>query len=154
MSLIRRDRKWGLDPFQEIARLEDEMRDIFTNVFGNRDLTNRERSFAPLVDIRETEKGYIIEADIPGFNKEDITIELTSESIELTAEKNEEKETKDDTKEGQYLRKERCAYKFYRMISLPSPIDTDKVESTYNKGTLKLNLTKAPGTEKKRIKLQ
>jgi hypothetical protein len=42
MSLIRRDRRWGLDPFQEVSRLEDEMWNLFANVFGDRDLALRD----------------------------------------------------------------------------------------------------------------
>ncbi len=150
MSLIRRDRRWGLDPFQEISRLEDEMCNLFANVFGDRELALTDRVFAPLVDERELETNFIVEADIPGFKKEDIVIDVTSETVEITAEHKEEKKEK---KEGKCLRQERCAYKFYRAISLPSSIDTEKIESTFSYGTLKLNLPKAPGTGKKRISL-
>jgi HSP20 family protein len=150
MSLIRKDRNWGLDPFQEISRLEKDMRSLFTNVFGDRELALEDRSFAPLVDIRDVENQIIVEADIPGFKKEDITIEVTPETIDISAEHKEEKEEK---KEGKYLRRERCAYKFYRQIPLPSPIDTEKIDSTFTNGTLTLTLPKTPGTEKKRITL-
>ena len=150
MSLIRRDRKWGLDPFQEISRLEDEMRNLFSNVFGDRELSRSERIFAPLVDIRELEDKFVIDADIPGFNKEDIAVDVTAESVEITANHSEKKE---EEKEGQFLRQERCAFKFYRAISLPTPIDTEKVESSFVDGTLTLELPKAPGTGKKRLTL-
>jgi HSP20 family protein len=150
MSLIRKDRNWGLDPFQEISRFENEMRRLFANFFGDRDLAFEERNFAPLVDIRDVEDQFILEADIPGFKKEDITIEVTPETIDLSAQHKEEKEEK---KEGKYLRRERCAYKFRRQISLPSPIDTGRIESSFEDGTLKLTLPKTPGTEKKRINL-
>lgn len=150
MSLIRRDRRWGLDPFQEISRLEDEMRNLFSNVFGDRDLALTDRVFAPLVDIRELDTNFVVEADLPGFKKEDITVDVTSESVEITAEQKEEKK---EEKEGKYLRQERCAYKFYRAISLPSPINTEKINSTFTDGTLILTLPKAPGTGKKRLTL-
>ena len=68
MSLIRRDRRWGLDPFQEVSRLESEMRNLFSNVFGDRDLSLQERIFAPLVDIRELDDKFTIEGK-GGLNK-------------------------------------------------------------------------------------
>jgi HSP20 family protein len=153
MSLIRRDRRWGIDPFQEVARLEDEMRNLFSNVFGDRDLALSDRIFAPLVDIKETEKTFIIEADLPGFKKEDVTIDVAADTIEISADHKEDKEEEQEKDGSKYLRRERCAYKFFRQISLPSPIDTEKIESNYKDGTLELTLPKAPGTGKKRITL-
>ncbi len=151
MSLIRRDRRWGLNPIQEVSRLENEMRNLFSNVFGDRELALSDRIFAPLVDVRELETEFIVEADIPGFKKEDITIDVTSETVEISAEHKEEK--KDEDREGRYLRQERCAYKFYRAISLPSTINTEEIKSTFKDGTLELNLPKMPGTGKKRLTL-
>lgn len=150
MSLIRRDRRWGIDPFQEVSRLEDEMRNLFSNVFGDRELAVTDRTFAPLVDVRELETEFIVEADIPGFKKEDITIDVTSETVEISAEQKAEKEEKD---ERRYLRQERCAFKFYRAISLPSTVNTEEIKSTFKDGTLTLTLPKLPGTGKKRLKL-
>ncbi len=150
MSLIRRDRRWGLDPFQEVSRLENEMRDLFANVFGDRDLALRDRVFAPLVDVRELENSFIVEADIPGFKKEDIKIDVTPETLEITVKQSGEKK---EEKEGKYLRQERCAYRFYRAISLPSSVDTEKIDTSFKDGTLTLTLPKTPGTGKKRITL-
>jgi HSP20 family protein len=149
MSLIRRDSRWGLDPFQEVSRLENEMRNLFSNVFGDRDLALSDRTFAPLVDVRELDTKFIVDADIPSFKKEDIAIDVTTETVEISAEQEQEKEEK----EGKYLRQERCAYKFYRAISLPSPIDTEKITADFKDGTLTIELPKAPGTGKKRLRL-
>ncbi|MHA1215521.1 MAG: Hsp20/alpha crystallin family protein [Candidatus Hodarchaeales archaeon] len=148
MSLMKRDRTW--EPFQEIARLENEMRNLFSDIFGDRDLSYNERVFAPLVDLKETENEYIIEADIPGFKKEDITIEVTPESVELSAEHKEEKQ---EEEKGKYLRRERCAYRFFRQIPLPGPVDIEKIKSSYKNGTITLELTKKPDTNRKRITL-
>ncbi len=153
MSLIRRDRRWGIDPFQEVSRLENEMRNLFSNVFGDRELAVTDRTFAPLVDVRELETEFIVEADIPGFKKEDITIDVTSETVEISAEQKAEKEEKEEKDEGRYLRQERCAFKFYRAISLPSTVNTEEIKSTFKDGTLTLTLPKLPGTGKKRLKL-
>ncbi|MFW9854449.1 MAG: Hsp20/alpha crystallin family protein [Candidatus Thorarchaeota archaeon] len=153
MSLIRRDRRWGLDPFQEVSRLEDEMRNLFANVFGDRDLALRDRIFAPLVDVRELDDKFIVEADIPGFKKEDITIDVTPESIEISAEHNMEEKEEKTEKDGKYLRRERVAFRFHRSISLPTSIDTEKIETVFKDGTLHLDLPKMPGTGRKRLTL-
>jgi HSP20 family molecular chaperone IbpA len=53
-----------------------------TMFFGDSKLAATERIYAPLIDLQETDNQYILEADLPGFNKEDIKIDLTAENIE------------------------------------------------------------------------
>ncbi|MFX1534287.1 MAG: Hsp20/alpha crystallin family protein [Promethearchaeota archaeon] len=149
MSLIRR-RGWELDPFREITRIENEMRKAFDNIFGNQELKPTERVFSPLVDLEETDEKFILQADLPGFKKEDITIEATSEGVEITAQHEE----KTEEKKKNYIRRERRAYKFYRHIPLPSTIDVEKITSAFENGTLKLEFTKIPGKDKKVISLK
>jgi HSP20 family protein len=91
-----------------------------------------------------------VEADIPGFKKEDIKIDVTPETVEIIVEQSEEKK---EEKEGKFLRQERCAYRFYRTISLLSSVDTEKIDTSFKDGTLTLTLPKTPGTGKKRITL-
>lgn len=150
MSIIRKDPRWYIDPFKDFARLEDEMHHLFNSTFGERGLSLNDRVHIPLIDIRETDTNFIIDADIPGFKKEEISIDVTSDAIEISAEHKEEKIEK---KKGKIIRQERCSSKFYRSLSFPSPIDTEKINPSFNNGTLKLELTKLPETEKKRITL-
>jgi HSP20 family protein len=143
MSLIR------FDPFQEISRIENRMKRIFDDTFGDRQLAISDRVYSPLVDIRETDDKFMVEADMPGFKKDEIQIDLTRESLELKASKKEEKEVK---KEG-YLHRERYAKEYHRKINFPTPIDIDKVTSSYKDGTLKMEFPKIEEAKKKRISL-
>jgi len=155
MTLKRRDDDdWRIRPFQEIARLEDQMSNLFRDVFGRQELAPNDRVFAPLVDLKETDEQYIMKADLPGFDKDDITIELTSENIELSASKHQAREEEKEEEGARYLRRERCAYKFNRKIAFPSPVDTDDVNTSYENGTLTIELPKKPGTGKKTIKIE
>lgn len=90
-------------------------------------------------DIRETKDKYVIEIDLPGFDRKDIDITIDDGYLTISAEKNTEKESKD--KKGSYLRKERhygiCSRSFYI-----GEIDESFIKAEYNSGTLTLAIPK------------
>ncbi len=84
-------------------------------------------------DIYEKEGNYIIEADVPGFKKENINIEYEDGYLTLEAEKADEKEEEDKN----YLRKERHSTSFKRQFYLGN-INEDQIKANFNDGTLKV----------------
>jgi len=84
-------------------------------------------------DIYEKEGNYIVEADVPGFKKEDINIEYEDGYLILAAEKSEEKE--DENKN--YLRKERYSTSFKRQFYLGN-IKEDQIKASFDDGILKI----------------
>lgn len=89
------------------------------------------------VDIRETEDNYIVEADLPGFNKEDINIELKDNRLTISAEQNQAVEEKGEN----YIRKERRAGKLVRSFIVDN-VKHDQVTAKYENGVLKIVLPK------------
>ncbi|MDO4492418.1 MAG: Hsp20/alpha crystallin family protein [Clostridia bacterium] len=90
-------------------------------------------------DIRETETGYELEADLPGYKKEDIAIDIERDCLTITAERKRE-ETKEDEKKG-YRHIERSFGSFSRSFDL-SGIDTEGIKASYTDGVLKIELPK------------
>ena len=86
-------------------------------------------------DIREDGDHYVLDADLPGFDREDIHLELQGDVLTITAQHNDEKEDKDE--EGKYLCRERSTSCFD-----VSGIDTEKITAAYDKGVLTLSLPK------------
>ena len=96
----------------------------------------------PAVDISEDEKAFFIDADLPGFNKEDINISLDRDTMTIKAEKVEESE-----EEGkEYHRRERRSKSFVRKFALQEGLDTDSIGANYKSGVLSLRI---PKTKKK-----
>ena len=85
-------------------------------------------------DIYEKENKYYIEASIPGFDKDDIKIEVDKGSLTITAEKHEEE--KDETKK--YIRKERNFYGKYQRSFYLGDIDEENIEASFNNGILNI----------------
>ncbi|UCC95732.1 MAG: Hsp20/alpha crystallin family protein [Candidatus Omnitrophota bacterium] len=105
--------------------------------------------YAPSVDIYEDNGNLYVEADLPGFEQKDISINFKNGNLSISAEKKEIKEEK----KKNYYRNERSKIKFYRVIELPSTIDASKVKANYKSGVLKITLPKKEEAKEKEIKI-
>lgn len=88
-------------------------------------------------DIYEKDNNYVIEMDLPGFDKKDIKLECNKGNVVITAEKNHEEESKDK----KYIRRERSYGKYSRSFYL-GDIDQDNVNASFNNGTLEVTIPK------------
>ena len=89
-------------------------------------------------DIRETEKAYILEADLPGFAKEDIRAEIKENVLTVFAEHKSETEEKNGDR---YIRRERSFGSYKRSFGIEG-IEADAITATYRDGVLTLTLPK------------
>ncbi len=119
-------RPWSAFPFRELAALENE-------------LWGRNGMFDFQADIRDAGGSLVLEADLPGFNKEDIDVCVSGETLTISAKRQSETEEKNE-KTG-YIRKERSYGSFRRSFDV-SDVDTDKIAVSYKDGVLKLDMPK------------
>lgn len=89
-------------------------------------------------DIQDKGDRYLLEAELPGFEKEDISLELNGDTMAITARHNSEKEDKGD---GSYLRRERKFGSYSRCFNV-SGIDTEGIKAAYRNGILEITLPK------------
>ncbi|MBQ6551494.1 MAG: Hsp20/alpha crystallin family protein [Lachnospiraceae bacterium] len=102
-------------------------------------------------DIRETDKAFELEIDLPGFAKDDVKVALHEGYLTVSAEKNEENEEK---KEGKYLRKERFVGSCERRFYVGDDVTEEDIKAAFESGVLKLTIAKKeakPVNEKKYI---
>ncbi len=138
-------------PLRTIAEMEEFVDRLFDNawrtIYGNYDNgTNTPYTF-PL-DVYETDEAFMIAADLPGVNADDIDITLHDDLLTISAEV-PNIEVKDNTRVHM---RERLFGKFSRSLRIPqNAIDVDKVQSAYENGVLKLMLPKAPEAQPRRI---
>lgn len=91
-------------------------------------------------DIRDAGDKYLLDAELPGFNKEDIILDIKDGILTITAEHNESNDQKDD--KGNYIRRERRYGSFRRSFDI-SGIDENTISASYQNGILELSLPKA-----------
>jgi len=140
------------DPREAFTPLRDVMNRLFEESFiwpGRLEVFTG-RTFP--VDIYETndQQGYVVEASLPGAKPEDISISAMGDTLTIRyATKGEEKVEKPN-----YVRRERYEGEMTRTIALPTQIQTDKVEATYEHGVLKLQVPKSEAVKPKQIEVK
>lgn len=96
--------------------------------------------FTPRIDLSESEKGYLVSAELPGVKKEDIHITLENGVLTIEAEsRDEHKEEKD----GRVLRQERRYGKFMRSFNIGTGIEQSEIQASFSDGILKLDIPRA-----------
>ena len=133
-------RRFGFQPF-----FSDPTFDAFFKDFDNFPLStqfSQFKSFSPLVDVKETETSYELTADVPGFTKDNLKIDLNEETRMLTL-KGETKVEKDEKdKDGKFLVQERSSSSFERRFTLPEDAKLEELKAQMKDGQLKIVLEK------------
>lgn len=127
-----------LTPFERLSNFMEDMLPTSTLFRG---------AWNPVVDIKENEKEYVILAELPGMNREDLDVHVTGDVLVIQGKREEAKE---DKREG-FIRKERNFGTFYRSFRLESMVKPDHILAEYKDGVLKLVVPKAVQAEPKRI---
>ena len=92
-------------------------------------------------DVRETENGYEVDIDLPGFKKDEISAELKDGYLTISAAKGLDKDEQ-DKKSGKYIRRERYAGSMSRSFQVGEDISQNDVHAKYENGILRLSLPK------------
>lgn len=122
------------NPFREMEELE---KSLFSNPFGNFFAGNSLAEFK--TDVTDEGDHYLLEADLPGFDKKDITLEINGDVLTVRAERHSKVEEKD--KKDKVIRIERSYGSYSREYDV-SGVKTDEIKAKYDNGVLKLVLPK------------
>ncbi|MBO0781529.1 MAG: Hsp20/alpha crystallin family protein [Ktedonobacteraceae bacterium] len=142
MSLMPRE------PFEAMMPLREAMNRLFEGSF----IGPRFESFAgqtfPL-DVYETpdQQQYVLEAALPGCKPEDIQITAEGDTVTLRVTRHGEEKTE----RGTYIRHERYEGEMSRSVTLPTTVDTQKADASYDQGVLTLRIPKAAEAKQKQI---
>ncbi len=136
------------DPFREVYVLQNRLNSLFGNVNEGADPVST-ASFVPAVDVYEDEKKVVLKLEVPGIEEKDLDVSVEKNTLTVKGERKFEKEEKEEN----FHRIERRFGTFYRAFTLPSIVDTESVNASYNAGVLKLELQKKPEAQPKQIKV-
>jgi HSP20 family protein len=109
----------------------------------------KQSSWTPAVDMCESDEAFTVQAELPGFSKDDVQVEIKDNRLTLKGER--QRET--DVNEAKYHRVERVYGTFQRSIRLPAVVDVDRAEAIFKDGVLKLTLPKAAEAKPKPISI-
>lgn len=139
----------GYEPY-DVQREFDSMLGRFFG--GNLNDYEGGSRFSPYsVDVREDADHLYVEAELPGFRKEDVDITLENQMLTISAERKESNEKKED--KGGWLLRERRNTRFMRSFTLPATISEQKVDAKLNDGVLTITLNKREETKPRKIQV-
>jgi HSP20 family protein len=134
------------DVFERFRR---DFEDVLFPSYWDRVMSIMPETRVPAVDLEDREKDFLLKAEMPGFKKENIEIEVQDDSVIITGEVG----WKYDKKEDAYLCKERACKTFYRAVDLPEEIKVDEVSANLTEGVLEITLPKKTVKPKRKIKV-
>ena len=146
MTIVR----W--DPFRNMSTLQDRINRIFdetTSRSQDYDVEVSQCDWRPVVDIYDSEKAIVVNAELPGVSKESITLDVKGNILTLKGERKSDAEV---SKEN-YYRMERCFGTFERAFTLPSTVDPGKITANFKDGVLKIEIPKPEGKKPKQISI-
>jgi HSP20 family protein len=156
---------FGSGPFQFMRRMTDEIDRVFDRVFddfgfGRRPLARRgligsvpslgEPIWTPRIEAFQRDDKFIVRAELPGLNKNDVEVNVTDDVLTIQGQRQEETE---EQREGFY-HSERSYGSFYRAIPLPEGVITDSAEASFKNGVLEVRLQAPPNEVRRGRKLE
>jgi HSP20 family protein len=129
---------------EEMERMRRRLGELMEEAEVGRD---GEEMIEPLADVQETDGEIIVIMDLPGMDKEDVDIALSSDELSVVAQR----KTETGMEEGSFHQRERSYRRFERNISLPTGVKADEAHAKLESGVLKINIPKAVVTTRKRI---
>ena len=126
------------EPFTDLEQTVRRMNDLVEQVFPNLPTINAlDDAFTPLADLEETDDAYVLEAELPGVKKQDITVEALGRRITITGERKEKERT------GVLRQRTRTVGRFFLEVQVPGEVDPDRIEATLEDGVLTVRIPKA-----------
>ncbi len=137
------------DPFREMEELLDRYsRSSRKSLAKSDDKTFEIGDWMPVIDIDETDDAFLVKAELPGVEKNDVNVNIENGILTIRGEK------KTETEDKKRHRAE-CAYgSFVRSFSLPQDIKAEKVEAEYKNGILNLTIPKSEEAKPKQIEVK
>jgi len=139
-------------PLREMEEILDKYNQLTQSSFTptKKDTDLALPDWSPTIDVHETEKAYLIKAELPGVQKEDVHVSIDNGILTIRGEKKTELRAK-----SQKTHRVECSYGcFTRSFKLPDKIKSDKINADFKNGILSLKLAKMKVSKKKAIDIK
>jgi len=137
------------EPFRRATTLQDQVNRIFSDVLERSGEESSLTSWAPAVDIYETEHELVVKADLPDVDPKNLDIRVENNILTICGERKFEKKVAEES----YLRVERAYGAFSRSFSLANTVNSEAINADYQNGVLTLTVPKREEAKPKQIKV-
>jgi HSP20 family protein len=139
--------RWG--PFRNLSTLQEQVNRLFETSYRGRGDNSALTTWAPAVDIYETENELVLKADLPDVDEKDLDIQIENNMLTIRGERKFDHEVKEDN----YLRIERTYGAFSRSFSLPNTVNAEAIKAEYKNGVLRVELPKRAESKPRQVKV-
>jgi HSP20 family protein len=138
--------RWS-DPFDDFARLKMLFKTLDDS--GNPLFSESGAGVFPMLNVSATTNTYVVRAELPGIKAEELEIMVSGNNLTLSGERR----IPEENKAAKYHRKERESGRFSRALTLPGPINAEKVDANLKNGILTIVIHKAEEAKPKKINI-
>jgi HSP20 family protein len=135
----------------ELEQLSERMRRMLDQTFGGLSwpsFATESGGWSPLVDIEETDDDYVVEAELPGVKRENVSIDLAGSELTITGEVKERERT------GRLRQRTRRSGRFEYRVRLPEQVDDQSVDAKLADGVLAVRVPKSERAQRRRIEIK
>ena len=140
------------EPLSELEQMTQRMRRMLDQTFGGfglqSPLITEGAGWAPLVDIEEQDDAYVLEAELPGVEREDVNIEVAGNELSVTGE------IKEKERKGALRRRTRRTGRFEYRVRLAEQVDASKIEASLDRGVLTIRVPKSERTQRQKVEIK
>jgi HSP20 family protein len=137
------------EPFRGVTTLQDQFNRLFNDVFERQGEESSLTTWAPAIDIFETEHELVVKADLPEIDPKQLDIRVENNFLTISGERKFESKVNED----KYLRVERAYGSFSRSFSLANTVNSEAIKADYQNGVLTLTVPKREEAKPKQIKV-
>jgi len=137
-------------PFRGVSSLQEQINRLFNETFERSTNEANLTTWAPAVDIFETEHSLVVKADLPEIKPEELDIRVENNILTIRGERKFEKQVNEDN----YLRVERAYGSFSRSFALANTVNVEAIQADYKNGVLTLTIPKREEAKPKQIKVR
>lgn len=143
MHLVR----WN--PVSKMMNVNNHLDRFFNEFFhpAGSHATQEDYQWNPATDVYEKDDAYVIKAELPGFDKKHINVDVKENILTIKGERSDNNEVKED----KVYRRERFQGKFQRAFVLPSTVESGKIEAEFTSGLLKITIPKSGEKKPKQV---
>src|SRR5258708_24170026 len=136
------------EPFRGVSTLQDQINRVFNDVFERPGEESNLTSWAPAVDIFESEHELVVKADLPDIDPKDLDIRVENNILTIRGERKRESKVSED----KYMRVERTYGSFSRSFSLANTVNSEAIKAEYQNAVLHFTIPNPAQAKPKQIR--
>jgi HSP20 family protein len=139
------------EPMGDIEQVAQRMQRMLDQTMGGLAwplIGGESRPWTPMVDIEEQDDAYVVECELPGVSRDDVNIEVMGNELTITGE------VKEHDRQGMLRERTRRTGRFEYDVTLPEPVDAERVEAMLKDGVLTVRVPKSERAQRKKIEVK